>query len=395
MRIITRYVLIELLKTFTATATGLTLMMIILGVVQEAHRQGLGPAQVLRMLPFILPDALRFSLPATILFTTSSVYGRMSSSNEIVALKSAGVSPRAVIMPVIAFATVLSLLTVWFNDVAVSWGRDGIRRTALEAAEEIIYGMLRTHRTYSTSNLSINVKRVEERRLVRPTLSFQAAGNRPAVTVMAEWAEMRSDAGKKLLTIVCHNFTVHSGGKATLTDPGTFELEIPLEDASRTGKANVLPAYMPLRVIPEEIRTQQALQAELEPQLALAAGIDLLTGDVSGLNSPNWQGTNQTLRDVRGLIARLRLEPYRRWASGFSCLSFVLIGAPITIRRRNSDFLTSFFLCFLPILIVYYPLLALGLDGAKNGSLPPYSVWLGNFILAAAGAWQLRHVIRY
>ena len=395
MRIVTRYVLFELLKTFIATATGLTMMMIVIGVVQEAHRQGLGPAQVLRMLPFILPDALRFSLPATILFTTSSVYGRMSSSNEIVALKSAGVSPLAVLMPVYALATVLSLATVWFNDVAVSWGREGIRRTALEAAEEIIYGMLRTQRTYSTSNLSINVKRVEGRRLLRPTLSFQAAGNRPAVTVMAEWAEMRSDAGKKLLTVMCHNFTVHSGGKATLTDPGTFELEIPLEDASRSGKASVLPAYMPLRLIPKTIREQVALQAELEQQLALDAGVDLLAGDFSQLGSATWQGNNQILKDVRGYIARLRLEPYRRWANGFSCLCFVLVGAPITIRRRNADFLTSFFLCFLPILIFYYPLLALGVDGAKNATLPPYAVWLGNVIFGAIGVWQLRWVTRY
>ncbi|MBX9792016.1 MAG: LptF/LptG family permease [Pirellulales bacterium] len=395
MRIVSRYVLFELLKTFIATATGLTMMMIVIGVVQEAHRQGLGPAQVVRMLPFILPDALRFSLPATILFTTSSVYGRMSSSNEIVALKSAGVSPLAVLMPVYALATVLSLATVWFNDVAVSWGREGIRRTALEAAEEIIYGMLRTQRTYSTSNLSINVKRVEGRRLLRPTLSFQAAGNRPAVTVMAEWAEMRSDAGKKLLTVACHNFTVHSGGKATLTDPGTFELEIPLEDASRSGKASVLPAYMPLRSIPKTIREQVAVQADLEQQLALDAGVDLMAGDFSQLGSATWQGNNQTLKDVRGYIARLRLEPYRRWANGFSCLCFVLVGAPITIRRRNADFLTSFFLCFLPILVVYYPLLAVGVDGAKNGTLPPYSVWLGNVVFGAVGIWQLRWVTRY
>ena len=32
---------------------------------------------------------------------------------------------------------------------------------------------------------------------------------------------------------------------------------------------------------------------------------------------------------------------------------------------------------------------------AKNGSLPPYSVWLGNVILAIAGLWILRRILRY
>jgi lipopolysaccharide export system permease protein len=52
-------------------------------------------------------------------------------------------------------------------------------------------------------------------------------------------------------------------------------------------------------------------------------------------------------------------------------------------------------LCFVPILIVYYPLLAYGVDRAKSGSVPPYTVWLGNVILAGVGAWMTRKVLRY
>jgi len=91
----------------------------------------------------------------------------------------------------------------------------------------------------------------------------------------------------------------------------------------------------------------------------------------------------------------LLLEPHRRWSAGFSCLCFAWVGAPMAIRRRNRDFLTSFFLCFVPILIVYYPLLAYGVDGAKNGTVPAYTVWAGNLLLMLWGAWLLRRVIRY
>lgn len=53
------------------------------------------------------------------------------------------------------------------------------------SVEEIIYGRLRQQRSYSTKQMSINVKAVEGRRLIRPTLSFQASGSSPQVTVSA------------------------------------------------------------------------------------------------------------------------------------------------------------------------------------------------------------------
>jgi lipopolysaccharide export system permease protein len=62
---------------------------------------------------------------------------------------------------------------------------------------------------------------------------------------------------------------------------------------------------------------------------------------------------------------------------------------------RFSEFIASFFVCFLPILLVYYPLLAVSVDHAKDGAFPPQSVWLGNVVLAIAGIWMLRRVTRY
>jgi lipopolysaccharide export system permease protein len=88
------------------------------------------------------------------------------------------------------------------------------------------------------------------------------------------------------------------------------------------------------------------------------------------------------------------MEPWRRWANGFSCLCFAIVGAPMAIRMRNADFLTSFFLCFLPILVVYYPLLMFGIDRVKAGELPPIAVWIGNLLVTVWGIWLLRRVVR-
>jgi lipopolysaccharide export system permease protein len=66
----------------------------------------------------------------------------------------------------------------------------------------------------------------------------------------------------------------------------------------------------------------------------------------------------------------------------------------MAIRMRNADFLTSFFLCFLPILRVYYPVFMAGVSQAKSGELPPIAVWGGNLLITLWGIWLLRGVIR-
>ena len=43
---------------------------------------------------------------------------------------------------------------------------------------------------------------------------------------------------------------------------------------------------------------------------------------------------------------------------------------------------------------MYYPLLAVSVDQAKDGVFPPASVWLGNILLSLVGIWLLRRVNR-
>jgi len=395
MRILTRYVLAELVKMFLVSLAALTGLMIVVGVVREAAAQNLPLGQVVRLLPYILPDALRFSMPATLLLATTTVYGRMSGSNEIVAAKALGISPMALVAPALVLSFLVSLVTVWLNDVAVSWGRNGARRVVVEAAEDIAYSMLRAQKSYSSNRFSINVKRVEGRRLIRPTLTLEARGRTPAMTFTAEEAELQSDRREGVLRIFLQNSTMHIDGKMTVQYPGFYEREIPLHDASRANTSTGVPSWLSLQVIPRETELQREEIERTEQEMAARAAYQMLSGDLPALQGPDWE---QRAKDYRGMwnrLHRLETEPHRRWSAGFTCLCFVWVGVPMAIRLRNRDFLTSFFLCFLPILIVYYPLLAYGVDGAKNGTIPPQSVWAGNVLLGLWGLWVLRKVIRY
>lgn len=110
MRILTRYAIWEFLKVFTLALAGMTLFMLLIGIGREAIREGLGPGPVLRLLPFIVPDSMRFSVPASALLASCTVFGRMSGENEVVAIKSLGISPAVMIVPVYIIGFLLSLV---------------------------------------------------------------------------------------------------------------------------------------------------------------------------------------------------------------------------------------------------------------------------------------------
>lgn len=395
MNILTRYVLLELTKIFLVVVTSLTMLLIVVLVVRVPDVQRLPMLQIARLIPFLLPDVLRMTVPVSLLLATTSVYGRMAGSNEVVATKALGISPIRLLWPAFVVAFLISLVTVWLNDLAVSWGRAGAQRVLVEAVEEIAYSMLRSQRSYSSSSFAIHVQRVEDRRLINPRVTIPARGDTPSLTITAESARLQSDHAEGVLKIILHNTTVKAEGRGSAEFPGRYEQEIPLSDASRAKKRSS-PSSMALWEIPSRIATQEKTLERLDHEMAARAAFQMLSGDFQGLaDSDAWQKLAADRRGEVDLLNRLTLEPHRRWSAGFSCLCFAFVGAPMAIRRRKGEWLTNFFLCFLPILIVYYPLLAYGIDGAKSGTIPAEAVWTGNVLLACWGAWLLRKVIRY
>ncbi|MEX0939242.1 MAG: LptF/LptG family permease [Pirellulales bacterium] len=394
MRILTRYVFFDLLAIFLVSLAGMTAVMLIAGVGREAVRQGLGLVPVLRLIPYVLPDAMRFAVPGTMLLATTSVYGRMAAFNEVVAVKSLGISPMVLLWPVLVLSTLISFATVWLNDVAVSWGRAGVQRVVVESVEQIAYGMLRTQRSYSTKRLSINVKAVEDHVLIQPSFRMAATADREEIYISADMAELHANPVDGTLTIIFQNArgTIGEGGVVL---PGRETYVLPLDEFSRQGAAVASTSDIPLRAIGPEIETQEQLRAALNQEFATRAAHQMMLGDFEGLTSTQWKDRRDKLEKIEVKLHRLHTEPHRRWANGFSCLCFVLIGAPMAIRRRHGEFLASFFACFLPILLVYYPLLMYGVERAKYGALPPQFVWLGNVLLVVWGLWMLRKVIRH
>ncbi len=95
MTTISRHVLGEFLKVFLTTLAVVMIAVVLSDVVKELQNRGFRLPQIVLILPYLIPYAVKSAMHGALLFAACSVFGRMAASNELVALKSLGIPPCA------------------------------------------------------------------------------------------------------------------------------------------------------------------------------------------------------------------------------------------------------------------------------------------------------------
>ncbi|MFK8112867.1 MAG: LptF/LptG family permease [Rubripirellula sp.] len=395
---LTRYVLFEILKIFFVSLIALTLLILMIGVGRELLRRGLGAVAIVQLLPYVLPISLQFAFPATALFSVCCVYGRMAADGEVATVKASGISPLKLLQPAMIFAAILSPAAVVVSDLAVSWGRPGVNRVVLMSIEKVAYRVLEREHHFRSEDgsFSIHVRDVQGKTLIRPEVTVHNGSGNGPMKLTARQGQLTLDPKTETLLLKVIDYQVKAGHAFQGTVPGEKVFPIPMSTAlSSKDVSNQSPSELPLRLIStERIRQDSRTHAKVG-QMAAHTGFAILTSRMEKIAGNSGQTIEYELKQGKRRLVRLRTEPWRRWAWGFSCFFFVMAGAPLAMIAKTSDYWTTFGLCFLPTLIVYYPLFIFGLEQAKDGTVPPYGVWLGNGILAMIGMMLISRVRRY
>jgi len=391
MGIIVRYILRELGITFHVGFVAFTILLLIIGLVREALDRNIPLFYVGQLVPFVFAQMSSISLPVTLLLAVTVFFSRMSGNNEIIALKTLGISPSAFLVPVFAIAATVSLIGVGVNELAVTWGWKGINAVLYRGAEDILLEQLKKEQSFETGNkqIMILVKGVDEqRRLIEPKIILK----KESATLEAQSAQISIDFNTRILTLtligirLTSNNISYRGGNQTIP--------ISLSDIV-SEPPNDRPTNMSLRRINDE---KKKTTEQMEQQRRIIAAYQTFTASMGSVD--DWTGSpirnaRNEIQTLQGRYDRLSVEPPRRWATGFCCFFFVWLGAPLAIWMRKSDFFSSFFACFVPILLLFYPLFAFGLSQAKSGALPPLCVWMANAGIGLIGLWFLRQIYRY
>jgi len=393
MHTLQRYIFKELFRYLLLIILAFTVLLVFVGVFREVSESGLGPLQVLQILPYVVPSLLPFTIPATLLLAVCVVYGRLSADHEVTAAKAAGVNAISLLLPAFFLGTLLTVFSLLLNDQVIPWSVANIQRIVTLAMEDIFFDVLATQNIVEdpANGVTITVSRVDrdERRLIRPIIRFAPRGGEPVI-VQAEEATLRFDLEREEAVLHLRQAHVDATGAVSMKLKDR-EFAFPL-----TLGGHIKPRHKSIRKIRQNLREIEIEIQRTRERKAIDTAFALVQGQYSSFASPEFHSYNSQLQTGHRDTNRHRTELHNRFALSCSCFFFALVGGPFSIVQARRQFLTTFFLCFLPILLIYYPVVLLMMNLSKHGTVDPaWAMWIGNAILLLMAGYVIRKAIRH
>lgn len=401
-----RMIFWELVRVFLLSLGTLTGLFLIVGLIQQASQLGLSLNQILNAIPLFVPSTLPLTIPATTLFASCVVYGRLSHDNEVVALKAAGVHLYRIVAPAVLLGVLTTAATAALYHTTIPATQQRLYEQILSDPEEVLYNQLRRDRCLRHPSLPyvLYVRDVQGKRLIdvvikrRLKVKDQRTGAEVSVgydfVARMHEARLRVDLAEGKMAIDPDRFVIYERNTAGSTaSTGPFLMDLPDSVSGKEARLRISALtwdQLPGRVaaVAEErddlVRKRDAQQEEVD-RIADPTFRALAQNDIK-------QYEYQIALKARQ-VRNLQAEVYARPALAVSCLVFALIGCPVGIWANRADYLSTFVICFLPTLVVYYPLLLAGSDMGKNGRVPlALGCWLADIIMGTVGlvlTWRL------
>ena len=392
MRLLQRYILGELLRVFVFVLSVLTVLMGFLGVFQQITERGLGPLQVLQVMPYLIPSLVPYTIPATLLLSVCVVYGRMAGDQEITAAKAAGISVMSLLAPAMFLGALMSVGSLLLTDQVIPWAESKIERIVAAGMKDIVLDLLRNQNQITIDGYAISVREVSaDGRLIRPTFRYAPKGKKQ-LTAQAQEAELvRFDLEQQQVIVKFSHVVldVPGQGRSKLDE---FEQAFPLQIGNQAPKAR----HINVRELRGELLSLDAQQEDLRCRHEIETAFALATGDFKLLQNGPFNQFAKRLSDNRKKYNGKKTEVHLRFAMACSCFFFVLVGSPYAVLQAKRQFLTNFMVCFLPILLGYYPLVLLAKNLSSTGTTDPvWAMWTANALVAIAGLFVLRRVAQH
>lgn len=399
VRLYGRTLFVDLARVLLLSLGGVSALMLAGGVMVEAAKHSLSPLQAIALAPYLLPPMLSFTLPTCALFAATVAYGRLAAQSELVALKAAGIHPFSTLGPGILVAGIISGLGCGIADTLIPYCHRALEQSIRSDLERCMRSYLGQTGELAERDVpyELYVRAVQGDRLVDPI--FKARGPTGANELVIQAAEAVlcvhkesnpvGDAERVLL------LRMRDGVMTMIDGTNVYFREdrrqLPLPDSANRDELSVKALGLADCQERAELRHAQARRLFFDRSLIVAEA--LLAGD------PAQACAELILDPVRAnrlerKSREARAEVHLRLAEAFAVWPFLLVGIPVSLWAGRREFLHNFFLCFLPIVAVYYPLTVLFFNLYKEGRLPSVAtLWLpvmGLSLLATPLLWRLR-----
>jgi len=369
-----RWLLGELVGPLLFGIAAFTAVSLSVGVVFELVRRvaesGLPLWAASQVLLLNLPAFLVLAFPMATLMATLLAYSRLSGNSELTALRSVGVSTRRMVLPALALALVMSLLTFVFNDAIVP-------RANLAAANTL-------------------------NRALGQAIATETADN----TLYSRFGPLTAPDGQV------------GQGLSQLFYARRFEQgqmkDVTVLDFSRVGQRQMLSAqtgtwnpaagmweFRQGRLISVDETGGQTTSAEFDRYLyPLGQGpieVAQLPTDANQMTVAPARRAERLLSEANNIkeSRRLRVRIQEKFAFPAICLVFGLVGSSLGVRPNSRTSRSQGFGISVLLIFGYYLMSFIFSSLGVKGTLwPVVSAWTPVLIGLVAGAWLLRQASR-
>ena len=370
MRILGRYIVKEIVGPTVlgfCFYTFVILMNQLFRLAEMIIRRSLPASTVLQLLALSLPHIVVLTIPMALLFGVLIAVGRLSSDSEVIAMRSVGISTKAIYRPVFYVSLAVFILNLWVMNFLTPWGN-----TSLESLKAEIF----------TSSVE---------REIRPRVFYDEYPNRVIyVNDIAPSGEWNGVFISDTTNSDRHQIIVAKSGHLTLT-PGARQLWVDLQEAEN----HFFSPRNPSRYDRVKNASQRILLPDQFSVAPKAISRSIRSMNVAELREEAIR-LKRDLKD-KGAIADYRIalvEMHKKVSIPFACLAFGIVALPLGITNRRGGKSSGFTLS-IGVILLYYLLLSNGEEMARSGSLPAWlAMWLPNLILVALGLFLLRRAGR-
>lgn len=394
-RLIDRYFIRELIPPFGFSLFALTFILLmdqLFRLIDLFVRKGLPLDIVGQILIYTLPLIISYTAPMAILVAVVMNFGRFAQDNEILALKTNGLSFFSIMKMPFIITLLFMICLIFFNIYVLPESNHRVRNLMLDVSRKrpavrLPEGVF----TNDFPGYTVYVGRKDERHSKIYDVTIYDLKN--GLMITAPQGELKDFEEENILQFILHNGELHQlidevKYQRTEFKKQTINITINTDIVRKERKhrnENELNVYG----LRNEIEKRKQEIDDLKNDIKTSGNEALSAyreGDMHGFDAARFR-VEKKLKTVKGKmrkLARYEIELNKKFSLTFACIVFVIIGAPLGYLFKRGGI--AGILVGVLLFSSYYILILAGEEFAdRRGFSPFWAMWLPNVILLVFG----------
>ena len=356
-RILSLYIIREIVSLFLLGIMVFTLILLLGRLIKLTDlviSRGVPLADVSRMILYLMPSFLVFTIPMAFLLAVLLAFGRLSADNEITVMKAGGISLMQLMPPVLLCGVTAAFLTLAASTIGVPWGNSAFKRLSFDVLKQNVAATIREKVFWDDiPGIVLYTEHYdEEQHALKGVVIHDGRDRKRPLTIFAADGAVGGAAVQQDIRLTLKNGSIHAAGtkdEYRLIHFGEYIMTVGGGGQGGGLGRNELDMTV----------------AELHRQI----------------DSP---ATQHAVR------LKTLSELHSRFAFPFASLVFAVLAVPLGIQNRRSG-KSAGFATSIGILLAYYVVQSLLRTLAERGALPPaVALWIPNLIFMGLGWYLLR-----